>query len=458
MPEEKEFTYPEIPTKTTTRKLFDKRTTFFTVLITAMFVVLIFLQVAVKPAGPARSIERKGGPSLTSTHWTPDHQRKYAQTLVAKGLKKEAALAFADYLKGADISLSERASTLYTMGLQYFEIGEYESALSAFYQAEVAGVTGDIKAELDRKVVTCLEKVGKSFDAQSELEQRTALVKKEDSAARGVVVARIGNEEINLGHLFDELQKMARSNPQLAQSYRSDKSRLVEFLRQHIFQRLLARKAKKLGLDRKPKFRKQMESIMDQSLAQVMIQQEVQSKISVDPADIRNYFEANRQKYVEKGKATISHIQVADEATANALLKDLETGKDFAELAKASSQDATTKGNGGMLKTPLTEGEGFVPGIGKADDLVLAAFTIPAGEVCKTPVKTDKGFHLVKVHKRTPSRPLSYQEAQQRVSYDYQNQKAQMVISKMLQETLEVERVQIYDQVLMGASAEEKKE
>ena len=33
-----------------------------------------------------------------------------------------------------------------------------------------------------------------------------------------------------------------------------------------------------------------------------------------------------------------------------------------------------------------------------------------------------------------------------------------MVISKMLQETLEVERVQIYDQVLMGASQEEKKE
>ncbi|MDA0839747.1 MAG: peptidyl-prolyl cis-trans isomerase [Planctomycetota bacterium] len=458
MPEEKGFNYPEIPTKTVTRKLFDKRTTFFTVLITVMFVALVILQLVVKSAGPAKEMERQGGPSPASIRWTPEHQRKYAQTLVAKGLKKEAALAFADYLREADLPLSERANTLYTMGLQYFEIGEYESALSAFYQAEVAGVSGDIKAELDLKVVTCLEKVGKSFDAQSELEQRTSLVKKEDSAARGVVVARIGNEEINLGQLFDELQKMSQMNPQLAQSYRSDKSRLVEFLRQHIFQRLLARKAKKLGIDRQPEFRKQMEDIMDQSLAQVMVQQEVQSKVSVDPADIRNYFEANRQKYVEKGKATVSHILVPDEAKANAILKELEAGKGFAELAREYSLDATTKEKGGLLEKPITEGADFVPGIGKAADFVQAAFTIPAGETGKTPIKSDKGFHLIKIHELTTSRPLSYQEAQQRVAYDYQNQKAQMVISKMLQETLEVERVQIYDQVLMGEAAEEKQE
>ncbi len=458
MAEDKDFNYPDIPAKTKTRKLFDKRTTFFTVLITALFVVLVVMLLAVRTTTPAKSIERHGGPSPTSTHWTPDHQRKYAQTLVAKGLKKEAALAFADYLIATDLPLSERATILYTMGSQYFEIGEYEPALSAFYQAEVAGVSADIKAELDRKVVTCLEKVGKSFDAQSELEQRTALVKKEDSEARGVVVARIGNEEITLGKLFDELQKMSRMNPQLAESYRSDRSRLIEFLRQHIFQRLLARKAKKLGLDRQPEFRKQMEEIMEQSLAQVMIQQEVQSKVSVDPADVRNYFEANRQKYVEKGKADVSHIQIADESRANAISKELEAGRDFAELARENSQDATTKDKGGKLEQPITEGSAFVPGIGKADQFVQAVFTIPVGDAGKTSVKTEKGFHLIKVHERTPSRPLSYQEAQQRVAYDYQNQKAQMVISKMLQETLEVERVQIYDQVLMGASQEEKKE
>jgi peptidyl-prolyl cis-trans isomerase C len=458
MAEKQEIHYPEMPPRGRPRKLFDRRTAFFAVMVLAMFLVLVALQVRTAPPatpGMAVSSPPKPSPAVPVTGaWTASMQRQVAQKLAAKGLKKEAAEAFGRYLESSDIPLGERANVLYTVGKLHFELGSYEAALAAFYEAELAGAPDDIKQELGRKIVACLENLGKSFDAQSELEHRTALVKpKEEDEARAVVVARIGKEEITLGQVYDELQKLQQLEPQIAQACQTDKKKLVEFLRQYVFEMLLARKARKLGLDQQPEFRKQIEDIIDRALAQTLVSQEIQSKVKIEPSDVRNYYEANRQRYVARAQAAVSHILLKDEETAQKVLKQALEGKAFEELAKEHSLDSKTKSEGGRLKEPVVEGAEQVPGIGRAPEFAQAVFATGPGKVVAGTVKSPLGHHVVKVHSIAPARQLPFEEVQRKVLYDYQLEKSQAVMSKMIQDTLEVERVQIYDHVILGQDA-----
>ncbi|MFM2031954.1 MAG: hypothetical protein RLZZ297_719, partial [Chloroflexota bacterium] len=92
-------------------------------------------------------------------------------------------------------------------------------------------------------------------------------------------------------------------------------------------------------------------------------------------------------------QAHAAHILVTEEISATNVLQRLDAGEDFGALAKELSQDPGSKENGGDLGWV---GKGnFVPEFEKAifDDLTVGATT-------KTPVKTDYGYHIIKLLER----------------------------------------------------------
>lgn len=88
---------------------------------------------------------------------------------------------------------------------------------------------------------------------------------------------------------------------------------------------------------------------------------------------------------VKKVKA--SHILVKTEDEANALLDELESGKDFAELAKEKSW-CPSKADGGDL--------GWFGKGQMVKEFEDAAFSMEKGEVSK-PIKTQFGWHIIKL-------------------------------------------------------------
>lgn len=94
--------------------------------------------------------------------------------------------------------------------------------------------------------------------------------------------------------------------------------------------------------------------------------------------------------------ARARHILVDDEASAQAILADLQGGADFATLAATRSRDTASAANGGDLGW-ATRGD-FAPAFEEA------IFTMPLN----TPqiVKTDFGFHVVEVLERERQRPF----------------------------------------------------
>lgn len=93
-------------------------------------------------------------------------------------------------------------------------------------------------------------------------------------------------------------------------------------------------------------------------------------------------------------KAHAAHILVTEEITATAVMTRLNAGEDFGTLAKEFSQDPGSKENGGDLGW-ASKGQ-FVP------EFEAAIFDqLSVGQVTAVPVKTQYGFHIIKLIERS---------------------------------------------------------
>ncbi len=124
---------------------------------------------------------------------------------------------------------------------------------------------------------------------------------------------------------------------------------------------------------------------------------DVGTGLQVSESQLRERYEKAKDSYVEPERRQARHILItaekpADEAKAkaqaDALYAQIIAGKDFAELAKASSKDAGSAPQGGDLG--WADRTVYVPAF--AD----ALFSMKEGEVSK-PVKTQFGYHLIKL-------------------------------------------------------------
>jgi len=145
-----------------------------------------------------------------------------------------------------------------------------------------------------------------------------------------------------------------------------------------------------------------------------MISDEVASKVVVKPTDIDAFYKANQQRFQQPERVHASHILVsvpkdADaaarakaKAKADDLLKQAREGKDFAELAKANSDDPGSAQNGGDL--------GFFQAgqmVGPFNDV---AFAQKPGTISDV-VETDFGYHIIKVIEKQPGGVVPFDEA-----------------------------------------------
>jgi len=116
------------------------------------------------------------------------------------------------------------------------------------------------------------------------------------------------------------------------------------------------------------------------------------------------------------------HILVADEATAQSILERLKKGEDFAKLAAELSTDPS-KGNGGDLGW-------FTP------DQMVAPFaeavtSLSAGQTSPAPVKTDFGWHVVKLEETRPMPVPKLEESRDAVTNHANNKQVEAYLADL---------------------------
>jgi len=104
----------------------------------------------------------------------------------------------------------------------------------------------------------------------------------------------------------------------------------------------------------------------------------------------RAYYDGHKDEFAV---ACVSHILVATQEKADDVKARVGRGEDYAAVARTESSDTQSAMKGGELGCDITQATGFVP------EFLLAVFSQPVGEV-GPPVKTQFGFHLIKVTSR----------------------------------------------------------
>jgi peptidyl-prolyl cis-trans isomerase D len=150
---------------------------------------------------------------------------------------------------------------------------------------------------------------------------------------------------------------------------------------------------------------------------------DVAQTLTITEQELVEYYEYNQDRYQQDEQRQASHIlilfgddEAAAEATATDLVARIAAGESFEELAKEYSEDGGTSDRGGDLGT-LTRTQ--LPG-----DLGAAIFSMAEGAI-EGPVKSDFGFHVVRLDKILESGPLPLDQVRAELTAELQDQKAE---------------------------------
>lgn len=159
-----------------------------------------------------------------------------------------------------------------------------------------------------------------------------------------------------------------------------------------------------------------LEDFKEQSVKpQAEIEKIFEANLKPTDEQLKDYYEKNKANFAttpEQVKA--SHILVKTKEEAEAILKQLKQGADFATLAKEKSTDTATKDNGGDL--------GYFGRNQMEAAFETAAFSLKKGELSDV-VQTQYGYHIIKVIDHKDAAIPSYDEAKADVKYQYLNEK-----------------------------------
>ena len=435
-----------------------------TVLLLIVLVVLAAANLIVTRAG--KSSEPAGGQGLSA-----EQVKDLASKLAQRDLYQQAAAAWQDYLATAKLTGPEEAKTQFQIGTLLEKAGLYGDAIEHYYRSEAAGAVKELQVDLNAHVKECFEKLGKFSALRYELMDRTSL--NPSQPAGGKVVAEIGAEKITEAQLDAKIEESIENQLEPMKAFMTpeqlneQKKRALEqsrnpktkqdFLEGWLAQEILYRQALQEKLGDKPEVQRVVHDLTRQALSQQLMNEQLASKIHVTDSDLQTYYAANKDKYVEPERAKISHILVKEQGQANDLLKRLKDGADFAALAKESSQDETTKGNGGRIADDVLKGA-RVPGVGDANEINVSIFAASAPAVLEKPFKTDKGWEIVKVEEKQAQRQKSFEEVQQQVGMQLLRQKREEVQREYIKEMMDRHQVVIHTAAFAPAQQETPKE
>lgn len=105
----------------------------------------------------------------------------------------------------------------------------------------------------------------------------------------------------------------------------------------------------------------------------------------VSDEEINSFYEANKDKLV---KYTLSHIMLGKEEDAKKVYDKLNSGEDFAELAKKESTDTYTAANGGNM--------GEIQAASMPPEFINAVKDLKIGSYSDV-FKSNMGYHIVRV-------------------------------------------------------------
>ncbi|NLI90580.1 MAG: peptidylprolyl isomerase [Epulopiscium sp.] len=182
-----------------------------------------------------------------------------------------------------------------------------------------------------------------------------------------------------------DLQTLMQSLGQNAMQFQGEEGK-AHLLNEIVAQELLYSEAAENKLDEEDDFKAALGE-MEKSLLIQYAASKLMKSVTVDEAEVKAFFDNNKDMFKQEASAVASHILVDDKETADKVLAEIKDGLSFADAAKKYST-CPSKEQGGSLGE-FTRGR-MVP------EFEDAAFSMKAGEISE-PVQTQFGYHIIEL-------------------------------------------------------------
>jgi len=190
-----------------------------------------------------------------------------------------------------------------------------------------------------------------------------------------------------------------------------DKSQQDMIVDRLIEKTLFTELAAKEGIDKKPEFQRNMEKIKEELLVNMWMKEQMDNAV-VSDSEAKAFYDKNAEKFKQKASVHARHILVKDEKDAQAIIDEMKNLKGdalktkFIELAKSKSTGPSGP-KGGDLGS-FTKGQ-MVPEFSKA------VWALNVGDITKTPVKTQFGYHVIYLEEKKPASSVPYEQVKDKI-------------------------------------------
>ena len=211
-----------------------------------------------------------------------------------------------------------------------------------------------------------------------------------------------------------EVEEMILAYAQRGQNFDNPQGRDA-IIEQLINKKLLLLDAQKNLLEHNAEFKAEFAKVKEEMLANFNLQKAIEA-VTVTDDEAQKYYDENKAQFKKGESVSASHILVDSEEKANEILAKINAGEISFEDAARESSSCPSSQNGGALGE-FTRGQ-MVP------EFDSAAFSMEVGEL-RGPVKTQFGYHIIKLTDKKPEEEMAFAEIKEQVKGMLLNEKRQ---------------------------------
>ncbi len=239
------------------------------------------------------------------------------------------------------------------------------------------------------------------------------------------VIARIGTVDVKRSDLVRSLDGLP---PQVQQMPLQTVYPLI--LDRLIDGKLITNAARAQKLNDDAEVKRRLADYEDRVVQEVYLNRAVAAK--VDEKALKERYDQFLKANPPQEEVRARHILVASETAAKEVIAELKKGGDFAAIAKAKSTDGSAKEGGDL---------GFFTKEDMVPEFSEAAFALKAGEFTQAPVKSQFGWHVIKLEQRRETAAPSMADMKEQLT----SEMSQEMISKIVDDLRKGAKIEKFD-------------
>jgi peptidyl-prolyl cis-trans isomerase C len=243
--------------------------------------------------------------------------------------------------------------------------------------------------------------------------------------------AKAGNARVVVNGVTIPPSRFEAMNKELSAQGQPDNPERHQAVKEELVNReVLAQAAAKRGLDKSGDVAAQMELARQSVLIRALFDSEIKANPITDDM-LKSQYEQFKSS-MGTNEYKVRHILVDKEEDAKAIVNELNRGGDFAKIAKEKSKDPGSKDNGGDLD--------WGPAARYVQPFAMAVQQTPKGQMTPAPVKTDFGYHVIKVDDVRPLKVPTFDEVKEQFRQRAQQAQIQKLVMDLRQKAKIEER------------------